>query len=209
MINIKEEDKFTQIYLVENCYGDPNKVYIGKTINCRKSRHKKTYGEFIEYTYIDNIKSSKKEDWKPLEIFWINYFKFLGFIVLNENEGGGGPQFYSEEIKQKMRKPKSSNLGYLKTWTEERRLQQSKLRKNKKQSEDWIDKRAKSQYKPINCITPEKEIIAFECAIKCNEYFSKLLNKKTCFGAINNSLRYNRVVNKGKLKNYKFEYVVI
>jgi hypothetical protein len=29
----------TKIYLVENCYGDPNKVYIGKTINSRKKVH--------------------------------------------------------------------------------------------------------------------------------------------------------------------------
>ena len=36
MINI------TYIYLVENCYGDPNKVYIGKTKNSRKTQHQKT-----------------------------------------------------------------------------------------------------------------------------------------------------------------------
>jgi hypothetical protein len=37
----------TKIYLVENCYGDPNKVYIGKTINSRELNHKKTYGKYI------------------------------------------------------------------------------------------------------------------------------------------------------------------
>ena len=45
--------KVTKIYLVENCYGDLNKVYIGKTINSRESNHKKTYGDCIKYTFID------------------------------------------------------------------------------------------------------------------------------------------------------------
>lgn len=41
-------NKMTYIYLVENCYGDPNKVYIGKTKNSRFLPHKKTYGEKIK-----------------------------------------------------------------------------------------------------------------------------------------------------------------
>ena len=28
--------EITKIYLVTNCYGDPNKVYIGKTAACMK-----------------------------------------------------------------------------------------------------------------------------------------------------------------------------
>lgn len=93
----------TKIYLVTNCYNDPNKVYIGKTKNSRKSSHKKTYGENINYDYIDEIKSLNKKDWKPIEGFWIQYFKLLGFEVLNRNEdGGGGPSYYSEETKIKM-----------------------------------------------------------------------------------------------------------
>jgi hypothetical protein len=199
----------TKIYLVTNCFGDPFKVYIGKTNTSRESKHKFKFGKQILYEVIDEINSKNKNDWKLIETYWIQQFKAWGFKVLNQNEGGGGPQFYSEEIKQKMRKPKISNLGYLKTWTEERRTQQSELHKDRKQSDNWIERRAKSQYKPINCITPLKEIITFECAIYCNNYFSKLFNKKTCFGAINNSLRDNKIVNKGKLKNYKFEYVVI
>lgn len=198
-----------KIYLVTNIDNNPFKVYIGKTNTSRESKHKCKFGKQILYDVIDEINSQNKKDWKPLETYWIQQFKAWGFEVLNQNEGGGGPQFYSEEIRQKMRKPKLSNLGYLKIWTKERRLQQSKLHKDRKQSDNWVEKRAKSQYKPINCITPLKEIITFKCAVHCNKYFSKLFNKKTCFGAINNSLRDNRVVNKGKLKNYKFEYVEI
>ena len=100
--------EITKIYLVENCYGDPNKVYIGKTKYSRKSIHKKTFGEDIIYTYIDEIEGWKKEKWKYLETYWIHQFKQWGFEVMNENEGGGGPIFHTEETKQKMRHPKSS-----------------------------------------------------------------------------------------------------
>lgn len=96
--------KNTKIYLVTNCFGDPNKVYIGKTVNSRKYPHKKTFGKQIKYNYIDEISSLDKKDWKPLESFWIVYFKFLGFEVLNKNEGGQGPSFYSNESKQKISK---------------------------------------------------------------------------------------------------------
>jgi hypothetical protein len=101
----------TRIYLVTNCFGDPNKVYIGKTKNSRKNEHIKTFGNQIEYSYIDEINSIKSKDWKPLECFWIIYFKFLGFDVQNKNEGGSGADEYSEEIKLKMRKPKPKGYG--------------------------------------------------------------------------------------------------
>ena len=94
----------TRIYLVTNCYGDPNKVYIGKTKNSsRENDHKRKYGKDIIYTYIDEVESLKKEDWEPLETFWIQYFKYLGFDIQNiRMKGGSGPEFYSEETCLKM-----------------------------------------------------------------------------------------------------------
>jgi hypothetical protein len=92
----------TKIYLVENCFGISNKVYIGKTKNSREKAHKRKFGEQIKYTYIDSINSLEYKDWKPLETYWINQFKAWGFDVLNENEGGGGPITHSEEIKKKI-----------------------------------------------------------------------------------------------------------
>lgn len=94
----------TKIYLVENCYGDPNKVYIGKTKNSRYYEHKNTYGDNIIYTIIDKINSIISEDWKPLESYWIEQFKHWGFNVLNKNNGGGGAEFYSQETKDKISK---------------------------------------------------------------------------------------------------------
>jgi len=103
----------TKIYLVENCYEDPNKVYIGKTINCRKNNHQQTYGKNIIYSYIDEIDSLDYQDWKPLEIYWIEQFRQWGFEILNNNEGGGGPSKWSDELlnskENQIRKEKIKN----------------------------------------------------------------------------------------------------
>jgi len=106
----------TKIYLVENCYGDPNKVYIGKTKNCRKNIHKKTYGDLIEYTYIDEVNSLNYKDWEPLETYWIEQFRAWGFELMNKRKkGGSGPEYYTEEVKLKIgksnSKPKPVNFG--------------------------------------------------------------------------------------------------
>lgn len=90
----------TKIYLVTNCYNNPFKVYIGKTKNNREQSHKLKFGKDIIYSYIDEVNSLNHEDWKPLESFWINYFKMLGFDVQNKNNGGGGPCFHTEQSKK-------------------------------------------------------------------------------------------------------------
>jgi len=107
----------TKIYLVTNCYNNPNMVYIGKTTSSRKTKHTYTYGDNIIYTEIDSINSNNKRDWKPLETYWIQQFKVWGFDVLNKNNGGGGPSYQTEEAIQKMRKPKlnKKNFSYPKT----------------------------------------------------------------------------------------------
>jgi len=145
----------TKIYLVTNCYGDPNKVYIGKTKNSRKINHKITYGIQIEYTYIDELSSLDRKDWVPLESFWIEYFKFLGFEVLNKNKGGGGPSFYTDEIIQKMKnrvfseehkqKIREGKLGKKNSKEHNQKISKSRLEMKIKQSEETINKRIKNQ----------------------------------------------------------------
>ena len=89
MINI------TKIYLVENCYGDSNKVYIGKTISYREATHKTTYGYNIIYSIIDEINSINRKDWEILETYWIEQFRQWGFEVVNKRKkGGGGLEFH-------------------------------------------------------------------------------------------------------------------
>jgi hypothetical protein len=102
----------TRIYLVEKCYGDPNKVYIGKTKNSRIQPHKAKYGKNIIYTIIDQINSLNHKEWKPLESYWIEQFRQWGFELMNINKNGGqGPGVYSEESKNKMRKKRKLGTG--------------------------------------------------------------------------------------------------
>lgn len=106
MINITTSQELTKIYLVTNCYGDPNKVYIGKTINnFRESNHRRKFGKDIIFTYIDQVESLDSKDWKPLECFWIEYFRQLGFNLQNKNKGGGGSGFHTQETRNKINKP--------------------------------------------------------------------------------------------------------
>lgn len=101
----------TKIYLVTNCYGDPNKVYIGKTKNSRKNPHAKTYGKNIEYTYIDQVDSLNRKDWGPLETYWIEQFRQWGFKVVNHNKkGGGGPECFSQEIRNRMSEKRKNQV---------------------------------------------------------------------------------------------------
>jgi hypothetical protein len=127
----------TIIYIVKNINNNLNTIYIGKTTgNWRKNQHKRKYGLQIIYEEIDRIDSSKKEDWKPLENKWIKHYKDLGYNVLNENEGGGGPTHHTEESKQKIRNKKLGNHH-----TEESKQKISKSKTGLKYN---INKRGKS-----------------------------------------------------------------
>jgi hypothetical protein len=113
----------TKIYLVTNCYNDPNKVYIGKTKNNRNSNHKKTFGKNIIYTEVDEINSLNKKDWEPLESYWIEQFRQWGFDVLNKNKGGGGPSSLSLYSKKQISINKKENIlqydmqgNFIKEW---------------------------------------------------------------------------------------------
>jgi hypothetical protein len=90
----------TKIYILER-NGVP--FYIGKAKNTtrRKHKHYNTYGTNIKLEIIDEV-----EDWRYWEEFYIWLFKSWGFKLENKNNGGGGPSNYTEEQKQKMRKPR-------------------------------------------------------------------------------------------------------
>jgi hypothetical protein len=101
--------KSTFIYLVENCFNDPNKVYVGKTINInsRKKVHINKFGNNIIFTLIDSVNSCKSKDWKPLESYWIEQFRQWGFDMLNKNKGGNGSEYCSDLTKIKISKSNS------------------------------------------------------------------------------------------------------
>jgi hypothetical protein len=141
--------KVTKIYLVENCYGDPNKIYIGKTINSRKYNHKKTYGDQIIYTFIDEVDSLDRKNWEPLETYWIEQFKQWGFEIVNKRKKGGmGPEFLSKEAKEKKSK---AMLG--KTHSKETCLKISQSLKGNKRPKEIGEKISNSKKgKPINLV---------------------------------------------------------
>jgi hypothetical protein len=142
--------EITQIYLVENCYGDPNKVYIGKTKNNRFNNHRIVFGKSIIYTIIDNIDSLNREYWEPLETYWIQQFRAWGFETLNKNTGGGGPITHSLKTKLRMSQVNKGKLkpgSGPKNFTEEH-LNKIKLAAKKKDkgfynNEKWIQSQCK------------------------------------------------------------------
>jgi len=95
----------TKIYLITNCYNNPNNVYIGKTINVinREYNHKIRFGDQIQFSIIDETDM----DWKSLESYWIEQFKHWGFNILNKNRGGGGPEYRTEDEKSRISKSKT------------------------------------------------------------------------------------------------------
>lgn len=96
MINI------TYIYLIENCYNDSNKIYIGKTTTpkSRKHHHQRTYGRDITFTIIDEIYSLESKYWKPIETLWIHSFKNWGFQLQNiKQSGGSGSSKWTDQQK--------------------------------------------------------------------------------------------------------------
>ncbi len=94
----------TYIYLVENCFGEANKVWVGKTKNSRKSNHRRVFGKQITYTIIDQVESFSRKDWGPLECYWIEQFRQWGFDIQNKNKGGGGSDFLSKSTRLKISK---------------------------------------------------------------------------------------------------------
>jgi hypothetical protein len=107
----------TYIYIIENISNNPFEIYIGKTSNAyaREFQHKQKFGNQIKITYIDEVHSTKKEKWKPLECYWIEQFKQWGFQLENKNKGGGGVEMCSLETKHKISisnsKPRNSTIN--------------------------------------------------------------------------------------------------
>ncbi len=139
----------TYIYLITNCFNNPNNVYIGKTKNIisRKNSHCKTYGKDIVYTIIDQVNSYHKNDWTPLEKFWLEQFRQWGFNIMNPNKkGGGGSDSWSEESKTKQSlKYKGREVPWAKgiskgyKYTEEQKQKMRKPRVNKWRRPSLID----------------------------------------------------------------------
>lgn len=179
MKNQEDVIKITRIYLVSNCYNDPNMVYIGKEKShqkrSRKFSHKKKYGIKSNFEYIDEINSWDIIQWEPLECFWIQHFKNCGYELMNKNKGGNGPSFHTQETKEKMsksskgkaksedHKQKISNATTGKILSQETKDKISKSKMGVKLSQETRDKISKSmkgvEWNEIQNISRSKKLL--------------------------------------------------
>jgi hypothetical protein len=139
------------IYVLEN-KGCP--VYIGKTINIEQR-----FKDHLKIKQIDNyfiVDEVGEEDWIFWEKHYINLFKSWGFILLNENDGGGGCKIgtkfkklrtkeHSNKISQSKKGKSIHSEEQKQKWKTERAGQKIKL--GKKDSLETIEKRRKSRPK--------------------------------------------------------------
>ena len=94
-------------------YTQGNKAYIGKTktINNRKWAHGIRFDNW-DYNIIDSIDSVKKEDWKPLECYWVEQFRQWGYNLENKNKGGSGRDAFRTENEIQQIRKKASKQNY-------------------------------------------------------------------------------------------------
>lgn len=88
----------TKIYYLHN--GDNIPFYIGKSRRHleRLENHKKIYGNNVKMEIISEVKN-----WKRWEKYYIKKYKELGYVLKNKNEGGGGPDFASQQMIEKIK----------------------------------------------------------------------------------------------------------
>lgn len=91
------------LYKVSNCYGDPNKVYIGESTtfhHTRKYQHKRKYGADSIVEVIDEAPTRTEAE--QLESKYIHKYRDLGFEVLNLVDGGCVPKNRDTNTKLKI-----------------------------------------------------------------------------------------------------------
>lgn len=109
-------------------------IYIGKTKNSlhkRKLQHQNRLNKKLEIFELDLVDETEFKLW---ESYYIDLFKSWNFTMLNQNKGGGGPLFHSDESKSKMKY--HPHLGTSEKLKGKPRPDVSKSRKGTKLSEE-------------------------------------------------------------------------
>lgn len=96
--------------------GDNIPFYVGKTNNpySRTYQHRRTYGS---NTNMEILEETTNETWRETEEFYIQMFRYWGFILKNGFKGGGGASYWTdaqknnESRRQKLSKPKPKGFG--------------------------------------------------------------------------------------------------
>jgi hypothetical protein len=122
----------TAIYYLHK--GDKVPFYVGKTKNIPNKREKEHQKRLNDSSIILEVVDSV-DDWKYWEKHYINLFKNLGYPLINQNSGGGGPEIVKESTKQKI---SQSNKGTIHPI--EGRLSASEKLKGRKLSPEQVEK---------------------------------------------------------------------
>ena len=168
----------TYIYILENIDNDPNKVYIGKSINPnrRRNAHYCRFTKIIKFKIIDTIKSQDRKIWKPIETYWIQYYRDKGFNVINQNEGGGGFDKVNNITREKMSKSKQ---GYNITWGNKISESKKGIKRgsfNKEHIKNLTQSRIKNQGTPVKQIDSEGNTInEFDSISLAAQWLSEIL----------------------------------
>jgi hypothetical protein len=204
------------IYILER-NGTP--FYVGKANDVvrRKHKHHQTYGPNITLTIIDKVKN-----WKFWEQYWICQFKVWGFNLLNQNKGGGGPEQYTEEQKQKMRKPRILGTGdkisktlkqrdHSKYYTESIRQKMSFLQKGKPKpfTEEHIRNisiaNLESKGKTVECYDLNNNLIGeFSCLREAKNWLVK--EKSLSSPNVDKQIKDCCIGRQKTCHGYKFKY---
>lgn len=114
--------------------GDKIPFYVGKTKNQPNKREKSHQKRLNDYSIILEI-IDHVEDWRYWEKHYINLFKNLGYNLINQNSGGGGPEIVKESTKQKISQANKGTVHPL-----EGRLTTSKKLKGRKLPQEQVEK---------------------------------------------------------------------
>ena len=91
--------EYTKIYYLHK--GDNIPFYVGKSKRYleRFENHKQVFGSDIKMEIISEV-----INWRRWEKYYIKKYKDLGYQLENKNKGGGGPEFTSQETRDKISK---------------------------------------------------------------------------------------------------------
>jgi predicted GIY-YIG superfamily endonuclease len=209
------------IYIYYLHKGDDIPFYVGKTKD-KKSRlyhHKNKFkNKNVVLEIIDEVFD---QEWKFWEKHYISLFRSWGFKLENKNDGGGGPSFYTEEQKQKMRKPRpGSGVKISKTLRENNHSKyytdeiKQKISQKLKGKTKIFTKEHKNNLAKANLISKGKTVECYDLQDNFIQEFSCLREAKEFLLTINPLISTN--VDKqikdccnGRQKtchNFKFKY---
>lgn len=173
--------------------------YVGKS-NRPKRRihlHKKKYGKNIQLEVIDEVSI---QEWKFWEKYYISLYKSWGFILLNKNDGGGGPTSWNQDLKDKISKTLKER-NHKKYYTKEIREKMSNASRGAKRPGTSEKMKGKSNFKDHKHTqsTKDKMSKSRKGKIVSNETREKISNKMKLDWENNPNMK-NRILPKEKIK---------